>query len=340
MRLRPYGESGAAHHVVRRPRALPRHAGPRVGALRVAQGAARSPATRHDELDALVTPVRVSASTSTTTPTRGCATSTARSASRARAATTRPTSSSATAASARSSSSRRRCRSCAAGASPTCACAARCPRSRRSARADLLPRVAPPRLREAYVFLRNVEHRLQYRDDQQTQQLPERSRRARVARGGDGTRRARRVRPRARARIAAWSSLTFAQTLRRSAAPSTPDAGHDVYAALWDDAGARAGSRARGLREAGFADPAGAGRDAARVRELERATSSCPAASRQRFDALVPQLLAAAAAQPGADGRAGRVRAPARAARNRRAAQRLSRARRSSIRRCCRGSPT
>ena len=36
----------------------------------------------------------------------------------------------------------------------------------------LLPNAGTAALRDAYVFLRNVEHRLQYRDDQQTQTLP------------------------------------------------------------------------------------------------------------------------------------------------------------------------
>ena len=37
----------------------------------------------------------------------------------------------------------------------------------------LLPAAGVAALRDAYVFLRNVEHRLQYRDDQQTQTLPD-----------------------------------------------------------------------------------------------------------------------------------------------------------------------
>jgi len=46
----------------------------------------------------------------------------------------------------------------------------------------LLPRRASDALRDAYRFLRNVEHRLQYRDDRQTQELPaDRSERALLA---------------------------------------------------------------------------------------------------------------------------------------------------------------
>ena len=36
----------------------------------------------------------------------------------------------------------------------------------------LLPEIAVQELTEAYVFLRNLEHRLQYLDDKQTQTLP------------------------------------------------------------------------------------------------------------------------------------------------------------------------
>ena len=127
-----------AHRSVRGARAVPDHAGPRVGALRVAQGAAadrRAPrrASRARQRRSS------SASTSTTTPTRACATSTGRSASRASGATTRRTSSSDRAASARSSSSCRRCRSCAAGASPRCACAATLPALAAVAARGLLP---------------------------------------------------------------------------------------------------------------------------------------------------------------------------------------------------------
>ena len=54
----------------------------------------------------------------------------------------------------------------------TCAPAARCPRSPPLAERGLLPAAAVAALRDAYVYLRNLEHRLQYRDDRQTQTLP------------------------------------------------------------------------------------------------------------------------------------------------------------------------
>ena len=45
----------------------------------------------------------------------------------------------------------------------------------------LLPPSVVSALHDAYLFLRNVEHRLQYRDDEQTHRLPEDARRARLA---------------------------------------------------------------------------------------------------------------------------------------------------------------
>ncbi len=82
---------------------------------------------------------------------------------------------------AKSSSSCRRCSWCAADASRRCATAARCRRWRRWRARGVLPAAAVSELRDAYVFLRNLEHRLQYRDDAQTQDLPARRRRAACA---------------------------------------------------------------------------------------------------------------------------------------------------------------
>ena len=51
----------------------------------------------------------------------------------------------------------------------------------------LLPRSAAAALRDAYVFLRRTEHRLQYRDDQQTHAAPA-DPEARAPRAGHGLR--------------------------------------------------------------------------------------------------------------------------------------------------------
>ena len=173
MRLRPYGDSGPLvvsfdmlEDYLSRP-------GARVGTLRLGQGArarrrARrgadgdrhalrlSPAPRLQRLRSPARAARADPSTEVEAP---------------RASTT--TSSSVPAASARSSSSRRCSSSCAAAATPPCACARRWRRSRALPQRGWLPAGVLRELRGAYVFLRNLEHRLQYLDDQQTQTLPD-----------------------------------------------------------------------------------------------------------------------------------------------------------------------
>jgi glutamate-ammonia-ligase adenylyltransferase len=148
----------------------------------------------------------------------------------------------------------------------------------------------------AYTFLRNVEHRLQYRDDAQTHALPDDADERRLlaeamdASPGDFERELTRHR--------GVVSFTFAQTFGDTADSAEPtDA---CFEALWEDP---AGSPANldALREAGFADPQALVTILARVRESGR-YRQLPAASRQRFDTLIPQLLAAASAQPGLSG--------------------------------------
>ncbi len=103
------------------------------------------------------------------------------------------------------------------------------------------------------------------------------------------------------------------------------------------DADARSACRASGaatsrptprcatLDAAGFADPAGLLAHLDRVRAGARYVQ-LPAMSRQRVDALVPQLLAVASTRGRRRRRADRVRAPVRAARGGEPAQRLPRA--------------
>jgi glutamate-ammonia-ligase adenylyltransferase len=156
----------------------------------------------------------------------------------------------------------------------------------------LLPSAAA--LREAYVFLRNVEHRLQYRDDQQTHQLPEDPQeRALLAESMDASE------PefeRALARHRSVISFNFAQTFGEEGRAT----GNDAFAALWDDPVVTPEHGER-LREAGFADAAAIVATLARVRNSMR-YQQLPAASQQRFDTLLPQLLVVAAEQPGLSG--------------------------------------
>jgi glutamate-ammonia-ligase adenylyltransferase len=174
----------------------------------------------------------------------------------------------------------------------------------------LLPGGVVDALRAAYVFLRNLEHRLQYRDDRQTQTLPaEPAEREALAHACgfantaafDDALGAHRAAVDAQfAAVFGSASATGAREEYRTAAPpestrsdETGERPRAALAAVWaGDASADAAHAA--LADHGYADPPGL------VARLERLRASpryagLPALSQQRVDALVPQLLAAAA---------------------------------------------
>src|SRR5437867_3795771 len=149
-------------------------------------------------------------------------------------------------------------------------------------RKRLLPELAAQELADAYVFLRRVEHRLQYLDDQQAHMLPEEAEdRARVA---------------AMAGFADWQS--FYERLGDTRAAVTRHF-QDVLAE--SEAAGPALSQddreatARELEALGFRDPPGGAARLAAARASQRYTL-LPGDSKRRFDALVPALAHAAAA--------------------------------------------
>jgi [glutamine synthetase] adenylyltransferase / [glutamine synthetase]-adenylyl-L-tyrosine phosphorylase len=162
----------------------------------------------------------------------------------------------------------------------------------------LLPRGAGVALADAYRFLRNVEHRLQYRDDRQTQQLP-----------ADGGERALLAEAMGFAYAGAFDrrlddlrrqvGAQFAIVFGESAQSSTPD--DDLFDGLWVDP-LPADVAASRLSAAGYSDPDALLSTLRRAREGTR-YAQLPALSRQRFDRLVPDLLRVAAteAAQGAD---------------------------------------
>ena len=168
----------------------------------------------------------------------------------------------------------------------------------------LLPPQAALALRDAYVFLRRTEHLLQYRDDQQTHQLPaDAEERALLSQAmGFATLRdfdAELQRHRAQV------GEQFAQVF--GASERAPGSEADVFTAIWDEPEAAEAARGQ-LATAGYRDPDALLATLARVRTSGRYLQ-LPALSRQRFDALVPQLLAVAATVPqGADAQATFVR--------------------------------
>jgi len=165
---------------------------------------------------------------------------------------------------------------------------------------DLLPRSSAAALRDAYVFLRNVEHRLQYRDDAQTHRLPDDT--VEVAWLAETMSLDVPGLGRALAHQRGVVSFTFGQTFADTGDnPQAPAAsGQRSYAALWLDPHGDA-ELAEALRTAGFAEPDSLVAALARVRASAR-YQQLPAASRERFDVLVPRSLAAAVEHPGLSG--------------------------------------
>ena len=279
---------GSAGLVVRCARTVPDRAGPHLGALRVAQGA-RADRRRAPASWSSWSPLSSIENIWTTTRTKACATCIARFANRAGAATMRATSSSGPAAFAKSNSSSRRCSWCAAGASRRFVFAARLPALAALRVRGLLPAAAADELVDAYVFLRKVEHRLQYRDDAQTHDLPhDDADRAALA-----------------AAMACSDAAAFDRLLDRhrnnvdrhfDALFSAADGGaeRDPLAVVWI-APAPEDAHLAALAAAGYDDPRALIVELARVRKSPRYLQ-LPTASRARFDALVPQLLRAAAA--------------------------------------------
>ncbi|MES2408565.1 MAG: bifunctional [glutamate--ammonia ligase]-adenylyl-L-tyrosine phosphorylase/[glutamate--ammonia-ligase] adenylyltransferase [Pseudomonadota bacterium] len=152
----------------------------------------------------------------------------------------------------------------------------------------LLPESAVTQLLAAYVFLRNLEHRLQYLDDAQTQTLP--------------------VQPDDHLRIA--TSMGFADypafldalnTHRHHvsrhfdqvfAAPQTDESSHPL-AGLWQGALEDVDALAT-LAELGYSAPAEVCNRLRQIRSSTRYTT-LPASNRARFDTLMPALIEVAA---------------------------------------------
>ncbi|MFO1284302.1 MAG: bifunctional [glutamate--ammonia ligase]-adenylyl-L-tyrosine phosphorylase/[glutamate--ammonia-ligase] adenylyltransferase [Burkholderiales bacterium] len=158
-----------------------------------------------------------------------------------------------------------------------------------------LPASVAEALDRAYEFLRRVEHRLQYRDDRQTQMLPEDEREL------DALARA--------AGFAAAAAFADALAAHRQevgrhfeaafgVAPADTDADGDWHS-VWETP-EDPGQRER-LAAAGFAEPDQLVGTLVRARSGGR-YAALPAQSRQRFDPLGPAMTAAAIAQPGAAG--------------------------------------
>ncbi len=157
------------------------------------------------------------------------------------------------------------------------------------AQKKLLPDAACEELSEAYVFLRRLEHRLQYLDDAQTHELPEGTEdRSLVARamGFDSWDAFRAVLEAHRARVSSQFEQVF----------SVEEVPKHALAALWTDS-EKTETR---LAQLGFRD---AGATAARLAAVRSGAryAGLPQASRARFDALIPRIIEESAAREDPD---------------------------------------
>ncbi|MBK6804077.1 MAG: bifunctional [glutamate--ammonia ligase]-adenylyl-L-tyrosine phosphorylase/[glutamate--ammonia-ligase] adenylyltransferase [Betaproteobacteria bacterium] len=161
-----------------------------------------------------------------------------------------------------------------------------------------LPESAAAALDAAYVFLRDTEHRLQYRDDQQTQALPDDPGEL------DALASALRFPSTPDFRAALDEHRLEAGRQFESvfgAADAGADAGTDAeWRSVWDAPDVTDEHVAQ-LERAGFDDPPALLGTLARARAGTR-YSALPAQSKERFDKLVPRMLAAATASPGGSG--------------------------------------
>jgi glutamate-ammonia-ligase adenylyltransferase len=148
----------------------------------------------------------------------------------------------------------------------------------------------------AYVFLRNLEHRLQYLDDQQTQDLPENPDDQALLAAGMGF-------PDYRALLAqldrhrALVSEQFAKIF--STGEGDEAAGAQQESPLWHD-GMVAEEVRDGLGEMGYRDAMSLAERLLQIRNSAR-YQQLPESSRQRLDKLIPQFIALCAVQGNRD---------------------------------------
>ncbi|MDR2925062.1 MAG: bifunctional [glutamate--ammonia ligase]-adenylyl-L-tyrosine phosphorylase/[glutamate--ammonia-ligase] adenylyltransferase [Azoarcus sp.] len=166
--------------------------------------------------------------------------------------------------------------------------------ARLAARGILQPE-AVEELRAAYVFLRRLEHRLQYLDDAQTHDLPENENDQNLiaeAMGFAGYAAFLEELGRHRAAVSAHFEAIFGE-------PEPPDDDARQPAAIWQNALDPAGT-ANALGELGYRVPQAG---AARLEALRAGAryGQLPDNIRSRFDALVPRIIAAALTTPEPD---------------------------------------
>ena len=157
---------------------------------------------------------------------------------------------------------------------------------------QLIPAETEQELREAYIFLRRLEHRLQYVNDQQTHMLPENPEaRAKIARSMD---------------FPDWEAMMLVLNAHRQrvsqhfeAVFSDPESGEHPLTGLWQGQ-LDEDTAIESLGELGFRKPPEAIKRLADLRASGR-YQQLPASNRSRLDAVGPRLIEAAGATPDPD---------------------------------------
>jgi glutamate-ammonia-ligase adenylyltransferase len=154
----------------------------------------------------------------------------------------------------------------------------------------LLDKQATDELREAYFFLRNLEHRLQYLDDKQTQKLPESAEDRQLiatAMGFANTAEFSAELAMHRGNVQKQFDAIFAESRQE---PSTPCA--DIWSGTISDSEA-----ATQLQALGFSDPETTLQRLVRYRDSSR-FSRMSASGQSRLKRLIPSLIQSAAGEP------------------------------------------
>lgn len=147
------------------------------------------------------------------------------------------------------------------------------------------------KLDAAYIFLRNLEHRLQYLDDQQTQDLPEKEEDQAIIANAMGY-------PSYTDMLEAFNghreivSADFEHIFSTNEDSSTEE--ETAYASLWRD-GLQSDELSEGLDRLGYTDVSSLTERLMQIRESGR-YRQLPNLSRQRMDKLVPQFITLCAA--------------------------------------------
>jgi glutamate-ammonia-ligase adenylyltransferase len=153
-----------------------------------------------------------------------------------------------------------------------------------------LPAPTVAALDEAYVFLRNLEHRLQYLDDQQTQELPEQTEDQEIiayAMGYADYRALLKELDRHRALVSEQFEQIFGA--KQAEPTTTPSVDHPNDLQLWRE-GTSADELDSALKKLGYLDSQNS---AQRLLQLRRSNryQQLPELSKQRRDQLIPQFI-------------------------------------------------